>query len=81
VAGGEESEVRALVLASTSQGRLVRAAYVLHESARHAAELCDERVAQDPRATDAIDWRQRADHWRKTAQRALDVVTDWDATA
>ena len=75
----EESEVRALVLARTLQGRMVRAAHGLHESAIQAAELCERRAELDQGTADAADWEERGKHWRLAAERALDVVIEWDS--
>ena len=74
----EDSEVRALVLARTSQGRMVRAAYGLYESALQAADLCQKRVMRNPQAADVSEWEERAKHWQLTAHRALEVVADWE---
>lgn len=58
---------------------MVRAANGLYESALHAAELCERRLVNDPAAADADDWDGRAKHWRLAAERALEVVQNWEA--
>lgn len=75
----EDLEVRALVLARALQGRMVRAANGLYEAAIQAAELCDRRVIDRPGADDVEEWRARGKYWRLSAERALDVVAQWEA--
>jgi hypothetical protein len=58
---------------------MVRAANGLAESAQHAAELCERRVETDHTADDVGEWQDRAKHWRLAAERAMDVVLDWEA--
>lgn len=74
----EDIEVRALVLARALQGRMVRAANGLYEAAVQAAELCERRAKDHPRADDVDEWQQRAKYWRLSAERALGVVTEWE---
>ncbi len=75
----EDLEVRALVLARALQGRMVRAANGLYEAAVEAADLCERRVKDQPGADDAGEWQDRATYWRRSADRALAVVTDWES--
>ena len=75
----EDLEVRALVLARALQGRMVRAANGLYEAAIQAAELCERRVRERPGADDVEEWKARATYWRLSAERALDVVAQWEA--
>jgi hypothetical protein len=75
----EETEVRAVVLARALQGRMVRAANGLYEAAVQAAVLCERRVRDHPKADDVGEWQDRAKYWRLSAERALDVLADWEA--
>ena len=75
----EDTEVRALVLARALQGRMTRAANGFYEAAMQAAETCEQHASHNPNAPDASEWQKRANYWRTAAQRALDVVTDWEA--
>jgi len=74
----EDLEVRALVLARALQGRMIRAANGLYEAAVQAAELCERRVHENPNADDVTEWQERAKYWRHSAERALDVVAEWE---
>jgi len=74
----EDTELRTLVLAQALQGRMTRAADLLYEAALQAAQTCDAHVSHHPKAPDVDEWQARAKYWRSTAQRALDVVTDWE---
>ena len=75
----EDTEVRALVLARALQGRMTRAANGFYEAAVQAAETCEQHISHHPNAPDVADWQRRASYWRSAAERALDVVTDWEA--
>ena len=76
----EDTEVRALVLARALQGRTARAANGLYDAAVEAAEICERHVALNPNATDVAEWKERAKYWRAAAERALDVINDWEAS-
>ena len=77
----EDTEVRALVLARALQGRMTRAADLLYEAALQAAQACEAHVSHNSTAPDVGEWQERADYWRSTAARALEVVADWEVRA